>query len=131
MTGDVVWFAPVRMEVHQLTVVGRRAYVPQWHGLTVVDMDSGIVGLDLEPPELRGVSHPRPGIVRGDRVAFPCESGHIVVYDLDGNLINVRKANARFWAGVEADGRLILASSGALVVCDESIWERSGRRIKT
>jgi outer membrane protein assembly factor BamB len=121
-TGEILWHAPVQMDIHELTVVGGRAFVPQWHGLTVVDMSTGTVLLDEEPPELQGASHPRPAVVRGNRIAFPCESGHIVVYDIDGKLINVRKANARFWAGVEADGRLILAGSGALVVCDESIW---------
>jgi outer membrane protein assembly factor BamB len=121
-TGKILWHAPVPMDIHELTVIDGRAFVPQWHGLTIVDMETGKVLLNEEPPELQGASHPRPGVVRGNRIAFPCESGHIVVYDIDGKLIHVRKANARFWAGVEADGRLVLAGSGALVVCDESIW---------
>jgi outer membrane protein assembly factor BamB len=121
-TGEILWHASVQMDIHELTVAGGRAFVPRWHGLTTVDMKTGKVLLDEEPPELKGASHPRPGVVHRDRIAFPCESGHIVVYDVDGKLINVRKGNARFWAGVEADGRLILAGSGALVVCDESIW---------
>jgi outer membrane protein assembly factor BamB len=121
-TGEVLWHAPVQMDVHELAVIDDRAFVAQWHGLSIVDMRTGQLLLNREYPELQSSSHPRPGVVRGNRIAFPCESGHIVVYDVDGNLINVRKANARFWAGVEADGRLILAGSGALVVCEESIW---------
>lgn len=121
-TGEIVWQLPVRLDSPELTVLEDRAYVPRWHGLTIVDIQSADVLRDDEPPELRSVSHPRRGVIRGDRIAFPCESGHIVVYDLSGNVVNIRKANARFWQGVEADGRLILAGSGALVVCDESIW---------
>lgn len=110
-------------ECFELTVAGRLAYAPHSDGLVVVDLETGAVVHRTVTGTLREIYHIGPGVVFQNRVAFPTESGHIVVYDTDGELIHIVKAGLQLWRAIEADGRLIVATGqGFVLVYDESIW---------
>ncbi len=122
--GTLLWCSEaVSADCFALTVAGHRAYVQHEDGLVVLDLETGAVLRRTTPGTPRDVYRLGPGVVFRNRVAFPSESGHIVVYDTDGEFIHVVKAGLQLFRGIEADGRLILATGqGFMLVYDETIW---------
>lgn len=122
--GSLLWCSPpVRLDLFELTVAENRAFLPHDDGLVVLDLETGAILNTSAPGNLRDVWKVRPAVVFKNRVAVPSSSGHIVVYDTDGEFSHVVKTQYSLWKGIEADGRLIVATGqGSLLVFDESVW---------
>jgi outer membrane protein assembly factor BamB len=91
--------------------------------LTVVDADVGGVIQEVTNAQLRGVGRPRRGCVFGKRVAYPCESGHLAIFDhAVGVLEWIYSGSAALWSCAHVDDRLLVGDEDGqiLVLSGES-----------
>lgn len=76
-------------------------------------------------PELKQAYRGKAGVVHEGRLAMPCESGHLAIFDLsDGSLLFLHQGRTALLRTAVADGRLLVATGdGTLLICDPSGWK--------
>jgi outer membrane protein assembly factor BamB len=125
--GTLQWHAPYAIPDNHFPVRDGRALVlTEQFQMIALDENTGARIYDHNCyPDLRDAASPRCGSVYKNRVAFPCATGHLAIFDADdGSLIDVREERAKLWASTVVDGKLAVGTgNGALLVYDESIWQ--------
>jgi outer membrane protein assembly factor BamB len=125
--GAIAWSAPYAIPYPDFLVRdGRLTFFTADHHHVALEVSSGAVIYDVNCwPEFQGASFPGVGAVFNNRIAFPHQSGHLGVFDLDdGLLLDVREEKEDLWTCAVVDSRLVIGTgSGRLLVYDESIWD--------
>jgi outer membrane protein assembly factor BamB len=124
--GTIAWHAPYAIPGPEFFVRdGRVTFLTADHHHVSLDEATGAVIYEVDcSTELQGANQPGAGVVFNDTIAFPHQSGHLGVFNMnDGRLVDVRHEKEDLWSCAVVNSKLVVGTgSGHLLIFDESIW---------